>query len=231
MLFQGKVEILSSKIASAPKYEKEFKGIVRDQETKNALYLFLLQKREESILSNAVKVDKAKIIDSAFSNGRKVSPKPMLTYLGAIIFRVFNSFFIIYMKDLLDTKVHDEKDLQKLGIPYLGDVPYKSISKNLYIEEGDNSNIAEAFRYIRTNINFMLDSKEYGKTVFVTSTQSGEGKTFTAINLANSLAISGKKTFLLGMDLRAPKVTKYLELKSKKLGVTNFIKDNTFVIK
>ena len=221
---------LSSKIASAPKYEKEFKDIVRDRETKNALYLFLLQKREESILSNAVKVEKAKIIDSAFSDGEKVSPKTLLTYIGALFLGLLVPFLVVYFKNLLDTKVHNEKDIQKLKIPYLGDVPYSLSQKDLFIKDGDNTNIAEAFRYVRTNINFMLDNKGIGKTVLITSTQGGEGKTFTAINLANSLAISGKKTLLMGLDLRAPKVQKYLNSKGKNVGVTNFIKDDTLLL-
>jgi len=217
---------ISSRIASVPKNEKEFKEIVRQQETKNALYLFLLQKREESILSNAVNVEKAKVIDQAYSNGISVSPKKIPTYLGAIVLGLLIPFLIIYIKDLLDTKVHDEKDLKRLRIPYLGDVPLAASKKNLYINESDNSSIAEAFRYVRTNISFMLDNKEMGKTVFVTSTQSKEGKSFTSINLALSLAVSGKKTLLLGMDLRAPKLTEYLKLEDK-LGVTNYIKDKS----
>jgi len=217
---------ISSRIASVPKNEKEFKEIVRQQETKNALYLFLLQKREESILSNAVSVNKAKVIDQAYSNGIPVSPKKIPTYLGAIILGMLIPFLIIYIKDLLDTKVHDEKDLKGLRIPYLGDVPLAVSKKNLYINESDNSSIAEAFRYVRTNISFMLDTKEEGKTVFVTSTQSKEGKSFTSINLALSLAVSGKKILLLGMDLRAPKLTEYLKLEDK-LGVTNYIKDKS----
>ena len=216
---------ISSRIASVPKNEREFKDIVRQQEVKNALYLFLLQKREESILSNAVNVDKAKVIDQAYSNGIPVSPKKMMNYLGAIILGFLIPFLIIYIKDLMDTKVHDEKDIKRLKIPYLGDVPFSVSKKNLYISDVDDSNIAEAFRYIRTNINFMLDSKDMGKTVFVTSTQSKEGKTFTAINLASSLAISGKKTLLLAMDLRAPKISKYLNLEDK-IGVTNFVKNS-----
>jgi len=217
---------ISSRIASVPKNEKEFKEIVRQQETKNALYLFLLQKREESILSNAVNVEKAKVIDQAYSNGAPVSPKKIPTYLGAIILGLFIPFLIIYVSDLLDTKVHNEKDLKRLRIPYLGDVPLAISKKNLYINESDNSSIAEAFRYVRTNISFMLDTKEEGKTVFVTSTQSKEGKSFTSINLALSLALSGKKTLLLGMDLRAPKLSEYLKLEDK-LGVTNYIKDKS----
>jgi len=220
---------ISSKIASVPKYEKEFKDIVRQQETKNALYLFLLQKREESIISNAVSVDKAKIIDDAYSNGIKISPKKIVNYLGAIILGLLIPFLIIYIKDLLDTKVHDEKDIRKLKIPYIGDVPLSVSKNNLYINDGDNSNIAEAFRYVRTNINYMLDSKDLGKTVFVTSTQSHEGKTFSAINLASSLAISGKKTLLLAMDLRAPKILKYMGIDDDQ-GVTNFIKNNNIEV-
>jgi len=217
---------INSRIASVPKNEREYKDIVRQQETKNALYLFLLQKREESILSNAVAVEKAKIVDVAYSDGLKVSPKKKTTYLGSFILGILVPFLIIYIKDVFDTKVHTEKDIRKLKIPYLGDVPLTSSKKNLYITDYDDSNIAESFRFLRTNINFMLDSKEKGKTVFVTSTQSHEGKTFSAINLASSLAISGNKTLLLAMDLRAPKITKYLKLKDN-IGVTNFIKDNS----
>ncbi|MCF6296586.1 MAG: polysaccharide biosynthesis tyrosine autokinase [Flavobacteriaceae bacterium] len=213
---------ISGRIAAVPKHEKEYKSIVREQETKNQLYMFLLNKREESIISNSINVDKAKIIDVAYSNGEKVSPKKLMVYIGSIILGLLIPFLVIYIKNMLDTKIHDEKDIRKLKIPYIGDVPLTNVKKDVFLKDGDNSNIAEAFRYIRTNLNFMLDSKEMGKTVFVTSTQSNEGKTFTAINLASSLAVSGKKTLLLGMDLRAPKITKYLDLEDI-LGVTNYI--------
>ena len=220
---------ISSRIASVPKNEREFNDIVRQQETKNAVYLFLLQKREESILSNAITIDNARIVDKAYSVGTPVSPKPFITYFAALLFGLLLPAGIIFIKDSLDTKVHDEKDLVNLRIPYLGDVPMAKTKGDLYIKDGDNSSIAEAFRYVRTNIYFMLDSKKMGKTIFVTSTQSGEGKTFAAINLASSLAISGKKTLLIGMDLRAPKITKYLGLE-EILGVTNYIKNSHLTI-
>lgn len=220
---------ISSRIASVPKNEKEFTDIVRQQETKNAVYLFLLQKREESILSNSITLNKARIVDDAYSNGYPVSPRPLVTYLVALISGLLVPGLIIFTKESLDTKVHSEKDLVKLQIPYLGDIPLANSKNNIRIKDGDNSNVAEAFRYIRTNINFMIGNKKMGNTIFVTSTQSGEGKTFTAINLASSLAISGKKTLLLGLDLRAPKLTTYLGLEDKS-GVTNFIKNNNLTI-
>lgn len=220
---------ISSKIASVPKNEREFKDIVRQQETKNTLYLFLLQKREESILSNAVSIEKAKLIDTAYSNRKPVFPKKSIIYLASIVFGLFLPVLVIYLMDLFDTKVHDEKDISAFGIPYLGDIPLTQSKKEHFIKHIDNSNIAEAFRYIRTNINFMLDNQDSCKTVFVTSTQGGEGKTFTAINLASSLAISGKKTLLIGMDLRAPKINNYLGLEDL-LGVTNFIKNTNLTL-
>ncbi len=220
---------INSRIASVPKNERAYKNIVRKEETKNALYLFLLQKREESILSNAVGVEKSKVINTAYSSELPVSPKKGIIYFAALLLGLLVPASVIYISDVLDTKVHDERDLKKLKIPYIGDVPMAKSKKDLFVKEGDNSSVAEAFRYIRTNINFMMDSKEKGKTIFVTSTQSGEGKTFTSINLASSLAISGKKTLLIGMDLRASKITKVMDLE-EILGVTNFIKNEDLTL-
>lgn len=221
---------ISSRIAAVPKNEKEYTDIVRQQETKNAVYLYLLQKREESILSNAITLNKARVVDTAYSSGLPVSPKPKVTYFAALLIGLLIPAGIIFIKDALDTKVHDEKDLGNVRMPYIGDVPLAKSKSDILVTDGDNSNVAESFRYIRTNINFMLDNnKTHGKTIFITSTQSGEGKTFTAINLASSLAISGKKTVLIGLDLRAPKITNYLKIKDI-LGVTNFITDENLTV-
>ncbi len=214
---------ISSKIAAVPKNEREYKDIVRQQELKNSLYLVLLQKREESILSNAVDVNKARVIDEAYTNGVPESPKKILILFGFSLLGLLIPFLVIYLNDVLDTKVHSERDLAKLRMPYLGDIPLTVNKKDLYISKVDNSNIAEAFRYVRTNISFMLDRKDNCKVVFISSTQSKEGKTFAAINLASSLAISGKKTLLLGMDLRAPKINVYLDNLEDKKGVSNYI--------
>jgi len=220
---------IDSDIAAVPINEREYNEIIRMQKTKNELYTFLLQKREESILSNAVGIEKSKIINSPYSEEEPISPKKGIIYFGSILIGLLVPALIIYISEIFDTKVHNEKDLGKFHAPFLGDVPLSSNKKEKFIRDSDNSNIAEAFRYIRTNINFMLDENEKCKTIFVTSTLSGEGKTLTAINLATSLAISGKKTLLLGMDLRISKITDEMDLE-EILGVTNFIKNENLTL-
>jgi len=151
-----------------------------------------------------------------------VSPNKIINYLSGIIIGFLLPFITVYTRNLLDTKIHEANDLKDLKIPLLGEIPLTRKKKRFDSFENDSSNKAEAFRYIRTNVNFLLEDKTEGKTIFVTSTKSGEGKTFTAINLAQSLAVTGKKTLLVGMDLRNPKLGSYLEI-SDGLGVTNFL--------
>lgn len=214
---------INSKIASVPRYEREFRIIQRQQQIKEALYLYLLQKREETNIALAVTVSNTKIIDAAHSNGRMVAPKRQVIYLLSLLLGVLLPVLYFYLADLLDTRVHGKKDIDKLKLPFLGDIPLSDSKNKIVVSRNDNSGIAEAFRLLRTNVDFMLGSdRTSGKTVFVTSTIGQEGKSFVGLNLAASLAISGKKTLLVGMDLRAPKILKYLNLEDKK-GLTNLV--------
>ncbi|CAA0171618.1 GumC family protein [Tenacibaculum maritimum] len=214
-----------SKISSIPTKERQFLDIARQQEIIAGLYSYLLKKKEETAISLAVTVPNAKIIDRAYGSDIPVSPKNKIIYLVFLFTGLLIPFIIIYVKDLLDTKVHTKKDIEEYtSIPFLGDIPHSDTKEKIIINEDARSSSAEAFRLIRTNLDFMLsdavDGK--GKTIFITSTTSGEGKSFISINLAGTLALSGKKVLLVGMDLRAPKVTEYLGLPDRK-GVTNFI--------
>lgn len=214
---------INSKIASVPKYEREYRIIQRQQQIKEALYLYLLQKREETNIALAVTVSNAKIIDAAHSNGNMVAPKRKVIYMLSLLAGVLLPVLIFYLADLLDTRVHGRKDVDKLKLPFLGDIPLSDEKNKIVVSRDSNSGIAEAFRLLRTNVDFMLGSdRASGKTVFVTSTIGKEGKSFVALNLGASLAISGKKVLLLGMDLRAPKILKYLNLEDKK-GLTDLI--------
>lgn len=214
---------INSKIASVPKYEREYRIIQRQQQIKEALYLYLLQKREETNIALAVTVSNAKIIDAAHSNGNMVAPKRKVIYMLSLLAGVLLPVLIFYLADLLDTRVHGRKDVDRLKLPFLGDIPLSDEKSKIVVSRDSNSGIAEAFRLLRTNVDFMLGSdRPSGKTVFVTSTIGKEGKSFVALNLGASLAISGKKVLLLGMDLRAPKILKYLNLEDKK-GLTDLI--------
>ncbi len=214
---------INNKIATVPKYEREYRVIQRQQQIKEALYLYLLQKREETNIALAVTVANAKIIDNAYSNGKTVSPKKQLVYLISLIGGLLIPVVALYFITLFDTKIHDKKDVDAFHLPFLGDIPETNLKDKLIVKKGDASSVSEAFRLLRTNIDFMTNTVvERGKTIFITSTLGKEGKSFIALNLASAIALSGKKVLLIGMDLRAPKLLEYLNL-SDKTGLTSYL--------
>jgi len=216
---------LSGRIYSAPKKERQSRDITRQQNIKESLYLYLLEKREESALAQGITAPNAKIVDYAYSSLSPVSPSKSITLLAALIFGALIPILFIYALDLLNTKVSDKLDVTKvLNAPFLGDIP-KSKKKNSLVKQVDYSPKAEAFRMIRTNIDFMLAglTEDKAKIVFVTSTTSKEGKSHTAINLASSLSFSNKKVLIIESDIRMPKANAYLKMKLKELGLTDYI--------
>ncbi|MFN0730070.1 GumC family protein [Polaribacter gochangensis] len=223
---------IKSKISGVPIQELELQDIRLEQEIISGLYSYLLKKKEETDISLAVTVANAKIIDKAYGSTIPVSPKKNIIYLAALLLGGLIPFVFIYIINLFDTKIHNKKDLEEVvSVPFLGDIPKSDVKEKVVIGGDDaRSSTAEAFRLIRTNLDFMLaNSKNTSNTIFVTSTTSGEGKSFISINIAASLALSGKKVLLLGMDLRAPKVTEYLGLPDRK-GVTNYITDDELLL-
>lgn len=216
---------INSKISTVPKYEREYRIIQRQQQIKEALYLYLLQKREETNIALAVTVANAKVIDYAYSNGKVVAPKKQVIYMISFLIGLLFPALVLYLLNVMDTKVHGKRDIDEIKVPFIGDIPQSDAKKRIVVSKGDNSSIAEAFRLLRTNLEFVLGKNgDKGRTVFVTSTLGKEGKSFIALNLAASIAQSGKKVILLGMDFRAPKILKYLELADRN-GITNFISD------
>ncbi|MBO9584144.1 MAG: polysaccharide biosynthesis tyrosine autokinase [Flavobacterium sp.] len=215
--------ILNNKIGKIPVQERQFRVIARQQKVKEELYLYLLQKREETAIALSVTEPNARVIDTAKAEKNQIAPKGKIIYLAGILFGLLVPFGFIYADDLLDTKIKSRLDLEgKTQIPYIGDIP-TSHDKNGMLKSESRSSSAEAIRIVRTNLEFMLNKVPSGqaKTIFVTSSFSGEGKTFIAVNLAATFALSGKKVLLVGMDIRNPKLDEYMELPS--LGVTNYL--------
>jgi len=223
---------INYRISKVPSNQQELKNIQRRQNLIEQVYLYLSKKREEIDISLGVKQDSSTIVDGAFSSVLPVSPKKSIIILAALLLGVFLPAGAIYLADILDTKVHDRKDLEnRLKIPILGDIPAFSYNGQRIKSYDDRSGYAESFKLLCTNIEFMLaNSPKKGRTVFVTSTVSQEGKSTVSVNLASTLAFSGKKVLLIGLDLRVPKITNYIGLKMKK-GVTSFVKDENMEFK
>ena len=215
--------ILSGKISQIPSQERSSRDIDRKQNIKESLYLYLLQKREETAISLAVTAPNAKVIDAAKASKSPVSPNRRMIYLGALLLGLLIPFGILYLIDLLDTKIKSRTDLERnTTIPFLGEIP-RLEDGQLIIDSTSRTSTAEAIRIVRTNLEFLLTNvpKEEAKIVFLTSTYPKEGKTFISVNLASTIALSEKKVLLVGLDIRNPKLDEYLKLESR--GVTNYL--------
>ncbi len=225
---------INSRIYSAPKNERALRDITRQQQTTESLYLYLLQKREESQITFASASPKSKIIDNAYlSNAAPVSPKRQIILLASLIFGLLVPFSIIYAKDLLDNKIQNKIGLEMLtgDIPVLAELPKISKKENTLVKTSERTVLAESLRILRTNLDYIIKSKSKsaskGIAIFVTSSVPGEGKTLVASNLAMILANTGKKALLIGADIRNPKIYQFYSGKDvDKLGRSMRNKDN-----
>ena len=200
----------SRRISNAPGQERAYVSIARQQEIKAGLYLMLLQKREENAIALAATANNAKIIDEAIADDIPVSPKHSM----------------IYLIELTKFKIEGRADVEKLtSVPVVGDIPLtdEKNDKNgsIAVFENKNNLMSETFRNIRTNLQFMLDNDQ--KVILVTSTVSGEGKSFVSSNLAISLSLLGKKVVIVGLDIRKPGLNKVFNLSSKEKGITQYL--------
>ena len=217
----------SRRINDAPTQERQFVSIARQQEIKAGLYLMLLQKREENAITLAATANNAKIIDEALADNNPVSPSRMMIYLAALVFGVGIPIGIIYLISLTKFKIEGRADVEKLTLlPVVGDIPLADEKTgSIAVFENKNNLMSETFRNIRTNLQFML---EKGKNVIlVTSTISGEGKSFISANLAISLSLLGKKVVIVGLDIRKPGLNKVFNIPKKEHGITQFLTNQT----
>ena len=217
----------SRRINDAPTQERQFVSIARQQEIKAGLYLMLLQKREENAITLAATANNAKTIDEALADDSPISPKRMMVYFAALVLGLGLPVGIIYLIALTKFKIEGRADVEKLTtLPVIGDVPLADEKQgSIAVFENKNNLMSETFRNVRTNLQFML---EKGKNVIlVTSTVSGEGKSFISSNLAISLSLLGKKVVIVGLDIRKPGLNKVFNIPRKEHGITQFLTNPT----
>lgn len=227
----------NNKLSQAPEVQKDLRKIIREQGVTEQLYLYLLKKKETADITSHITVPNSRIIDRATPVSLlPVSPNKKNTYLLSTLLGLLIPFVIIYATYLFSTSVKSKKDIEELvTAPILGTIP-KHKSKNQFaISKTSKTPISEAFRILKTNIDFLLtnvDNDKSGKVIFTTSSISGEGKTFMSINIAKTLAISGKKVAIIGTDFRFPKFHEILDLPNGKTttGFTNYITDTNLNI-
>lgn len=213
----------SRRISDAPGQERQYVSIARQQEIKAGLYLMLLQKREENAITLAATANNAKIIDEPVAEGAPVSPKPKMIYMIALVLGVGLPVGIIFLTSLTKFKIEGRGDVEKLTrLPIVGDVPLTG-EKNgsIAVFENQNNLMSETFRNVRTNLQFMLGNGQ--KVILVTSTVSGEGKSFISANLAISLSLLGKKVVIVGLDIRKPGLNKIFNIPRKEQGITQYL--------
>jgi len=212
-----------NQISGVPKVEKDYLKLARNQQIKQELYIFLMRKAEETAISKTSNISIAKTIDPPKADGNPMSPKRNIVYLIAFVLGLTLPIGVVLLADVLNTTVSSKEDItSQTVVPIIGEISHNGSDDNLIVANQGRSAISEQFRALRTNLSFYLKN-ENENVILLTSSMSGEGKSFTAINLGNILALAGKKVLLMELDLRKPGL-------SAKLGVANDIGFSNFTI-
>ncbi len=219
---KGEEAIYQSKISSIPLFEREYRDILRQQQIKESLYLFLLQKREQNEISLAATVANTRIIDSAYSSGIPVTPQKRLIYIIAVFIGILIPVGIIYVRNLFNNKINSRADIEDLSLTIVGDIPHAKNKEDMTILSNPQSPISESFRVLRSNLSFVSSSSNGANVINVTSSIGGEGKSTISVNLAFIYAALGKKVLLIGADLRKPRITDILGIKPIS-GLSNYL--------
>ena len=216
------------RISDAPNQEKEFMTIQRQQEIKATLYILLLKKREENALTLAATASNGRIIEAPASGG-PIAPRKKMFWLAALMLGIGLPIGIIYLMDMLKYKIENRMDVEKLTkVSIIGEIPscaqtLKNSDNSIVVHENKNNLMEETFRSIRTNLLFLLEKDQ--KVILVTSSIPKEGKSFAAANLAVSLAFLGKKTLIIGMDIRKPGLNRTFGFSTRSHGITNYLQN------
>lgn len=214
-----------AQFSSIPEKQNILRSIERQQSIKETLYLLLLQKREEAAINYAVTAPSIKVVDYGLSDIRPVSPKKKVVYAISFLLGLLLPFGFLYMKFTMDTKIHERADVERLhtDIPIAAEIPYFEDIKS-FTQANDRSILAESFRILSTNVNYILGKKaKNGRVIYVTSSVKEEGKTLVALNLSLAYASIKKNVLLVGADLRNPQLHTYFDIDKNNVGLSNYL--------
>lgn len=237
---QGQEARANSHLAASPNQARYLLSVERQQKVKESLYLYLLEKREESQLSQAFTAYNTRLIDAPFGSSIPTSPKKSFIFAAAFILGLLIPFGILFLRETLNTKVRGKRDIEDLPIPIMGEIPQifddhhrdkKFYEKNkrrvnagvkdIVVREGSRNIINEAFRVVRTNLEFMNGKNETGQVVMITSFNPGSGKSLITMNLAITLGLNGKKVIVVDGDLRRASSSAFVN--NPKRGLSNYL--------
>jgi len=220
---RDKNSIFQSKIRTIPTKERGLIEIKRQQGIKENLFLYLLQKREETALSLAVTVPNSRVVDPAIGSGGPISPNRRSLYMTALFIGLLIPSLLVYLKYVLTNTVQGIADITAgTRVPIMGTIGYEKGINPIVLQKNSRSAMAEMFRLIRTNLQFVAAGAS-NQVILVTSSVSGEGKSFVTLNLGITLALTDKKTVILELDLRKPKLIKYLTKEPAEDGITSYL--------
>ena len=219
------------KVAATPQQSKQLLSVERQQKVKEQLYLFLLQRREENELSQAFAAYNSQLIEPPHGSGAPVEPVSNNVYALALIVGLAVPGSLIALREILNTQVRSKKDLAEMTVPYVGEIPQTGKKKRLskkskdtpkVLVEAKNRNVVnEAFRVLRTNLNFMLGHDGSNPVIMFTSLTPGSGKTFLTGNLSTAFGLHGKKVLAIDLDMRKGSLSAYVDY--PRAGVSDYL--------
>ncbi|MFM2227170.1 MAG: Tyrosine-protein kinase ptk [Bacteroidota bacterium] len=219
---QTRINEVTGSYGVMPEKQRLLIDFERRFDLNNVMYTYLIQKKSEAQIARSSNTADTKFLDEARLLDRTATfPKPILFYSAALFLGLFIPIIFIIISDLLNTRISDKKELQNLSIPLIGMIGHNNTSSQIPSFDFPRSNISESFRLLKINLQYLFPGKAK-RVIGLTSTVSGEGKTFVSINLALSLALNGSKTLLLATDMRRPKIHSYFNLSNSK-GLSNFL--------
>lgn len=213
---------LLSQVKSLPIKEQGYREISTQQQTKQTVYNLLLEKREQTAISLAGTISNMKVIEEANPNPIPIKPKPPTVYLISLVAGLALPALFVFGMEMLNDKVNSRQDIEKVtAVPIIGEIGHSYLDDKMVVKPNNRSIVAEQFRIIRSNLQYVLTNTSK-PVILVTSSFSGEGKSFVSTNLGAVMALANKKTIILEFDIRKPKVLAHLGI-PKKPGITNYI--------